>query len=563
MGTGLSTEAEQPPDYQQAPDGGPPSPEGLLPSALVVCGPSGVGKGTLINKLRQQSDRFGFSCSHTSRPPRPGEEDGKHYWFINREDFEDAISKNKFLEYAYVHSNIYGTSYKAVQDVAATGRCCVLDIDVQGARLVRQSGLRAIFVFIAPPNIEELEKRLRGRGTETEEQIQVRLRTAQEELNSMNEMGLYDYVIFNDKLEEALQQLLIVAQRALDGHVGNGTGQGPVTLVPEDLVNHHAPQGAMDYHGEAEAGSIPEEHPSHALPPSSLGVLPPAGVYRGEAETSRQHASPSQPLADNVVPHGIERWRGKVALVTGASSGIGWSICEALALAGLRVVAVARRRERLELLQQVLVDKRVPIADFLPVVCDITKEAEVVALPRIIVKRWPEAGVDVLVNNAGLGRNNAHLLDGSTASWVEMISTNVLGLCMCSREAVQDMKRRGSFGHIINISSMSGHRVAFGGTGGGFYAATKHAVRALSEGLRQEARENKLPLRVSCISPGLVETEFARVSHFGNADAARKSYGSFAPLKADDVAQAVVWCLAAPDHVDINDVLMRPIEQPF
>ncbi len=184
-----------------------------------------------------------------------------------------------------------------------------------------------------------------------------------------------------------------------------------------------------------------------------------------------------------------------------------------------------------------------------------------VALPRIIVKRWPDAGVDVLVNNAGMGRNNAALFDGSTASWVEMISTNVLGVCMCTREAIQvsalcwrnpwtasmtldffhvlrpahgflrclgpcllgvivkhrlmhetwlhplhehhmrealsvaslaallqDMKRRGSYGHVINISSMSAHRVANGASGGGFYAATKHALKALTESLRQEVR---------------------------------------------------------------------------
>lgn len=168
-----------------------------------------------------------------------------------------------------------------------------------------------------------------------------------------------------------------------------------------------------------------------------------------------------------------------------------------------------------------------------------------VALPRIILKRWPGAGVEVLVNNAGLGRNNAALWDGSTASWVEMISTNVLGVCMCTREAIQvcgiprpaqcgstaslasawqrrfispgvrllislyaracggevsamcntmcnvdsqDMERRGQFGHIINISSMSGHRVPDGAGGGAFYSATKFALRALTEGLRQEVR---------------------------------------------------------------------------
>eukprot|EP00891_Asterochloris_glomerata_P009316 jgi/Astpho2/9316/fgenesh1_pm.00142_%23_1_t len=254
-------------------------------------------------------------------------------------------------------------------------------------------------------------------------------------------------------------------------------------------------------------------------------------------------------------------WQGKCALVTGASAGIGWAVCEVLATAGIRVVAVARRRERLEALQQELISKGVPIQDFLPVVCDITKEAEVVALPRIIVKRWPQAGIDILVNNAGLGRNNAHLFDGKTASWVEMVSTNVLGVCMCAREAVQDMKRRGQWGQVVNISSMSGHRVANGGTGGAFYSATKHAVKALTEGLRQEARANKVPLRVSCISPGMVETEFDYVSNYHDQQIGGKRYEQMKCLEAEDIAQAVVYCLAAPDHVEVNDVLMRPTAQ--
>ncbi|KAK9809154.1 hypothetical protein WJX72_010332 [[Myrmecia] bisecta] len=555
MGAEQSTEAgPQSQGYQatssQDKDVGRPA----LPSALVICGPSGVGKGTLIQRLQQGSDRFGFSCSHTTRKPRAGEQDNLHYHFTTKEQFEKEIAEGKFLEYAYVHDNIYGTSLKAVQDVAAKGKCCLLDIDVQGARQVRKSGLRAIFVFIAPPSEEELEHRLRGRGTESEEQINRRLAAAKQEIASIKEPGLYDYVIFNDDLEEATLQLTSVAERALAGKIGNGTDN--------PTVQPASPAKSPTQKQAAKPQPAQPQQPSGEASSSGAGAVAavPKAVHTEPVATQTSSAS-AVPAA--TTQEGLARWQGKVALVTGASAGIGWATCELLALSGLRVVAVARRRDRLEALQQTLVAKGVPIADFLPVVCDITKEAEVVALPRIIVKRWPDAGVDVLVNNAGMGRNNAALFDGSTASWVEMISTNVLGVCMCTREAIQDMKRRGTYGHIINVSSLSGHRVAHGASGGAFYAATKHALKALTEGLRQEARGHKVDLRVSSISPGMVETEFNVVSSFGNEDVAKKKYEQFKCLEAADIAQAVLWCLASPDHMEVNDILIRPTAQVF
>ncbi|KAK9915872.1 hypothetical protein WJX75_005527 [Coccomyxa subellipsoidea] len=513
------------------------------------------------------SPLFGFSCSHTTRAPREGEKNGEHYHFVSKADFEKGIEDGSFLEHARVHSNIYGTSYQAVEDVASSGKCCVLDIDVQGARLVRRSKLKAIFVFIAPPSTEALEQRLRGRGTESEEQIQIRLQAAKEEIASIKEPGLYDYVIFNDDLEDAFAQLTLVARRALAGQEGNGSGSisGPVTLVADE--EPIAAEAAQDG-PSAEPSATPQADQASAEASETAPLLTPgaSGAPQAQEDVAAPEAAPADtaPATDPAVaskPTGMERWRGQVAIVTGASAGIGWAVCETLAAAGMRVVAVARRRERLESLQQLLVSRGVPIADFLPVVCDITKEAEVVALPRIIVKRWPGSGVDVLVNNAGLGRNNAALWDGSTASWVEMISTNVLGVCMCTREALKDMTRRGKYGHIINISSMSGHRVPNGASGGAFYAATKHALRALTEGLRQEARGRKVDLRVSSISPGVVETEFLAVHGFGDEAAAKERYSTMKALQPVDIAEAVVWCLSAPDHVDTNDILLRPVQQ--
>tara|TARA_B100000767_G_scaffold194975_1_gene182009 strand:+ start:226 stop:807 length:582 start_codon:yes stop_codon:yes gene_type:complete len=171
---------------------------------IVMCGPSGVGKGTLINRLMADfPGKFGFSVSHTTRAPRPGETDGVHYNFVEKSAMEADIADGKFLEHAHVHENIYGTSLAAVEAVATKGQVCVLDIDVQGAEIVKKSTLDALFVFIAPPSMEELEKRLRGRGTEKEESIQKRLANAAGEMAKTEVTGFFHLVIINDDLDRA------------------------------------------------------------------------------------------------------------------------------------------------------------------------------------------------------------------------------------------------------------------------------------------------------------------------------------------------------------------------
>jgi guanylate kinase len=188
------------------------------PSVLVIVGPSGVGKGTLINKLLAgREDSFGFSCSHTTRKPRQGEENGVHYHFTTKEEFEAGIARGEFLEYAHVHDNIYGTSLQAVKAVSSSGKCCILDIDVQGARQVRKSDLNALVVFIAPPSFGELENRLRTRGTENEEQVMIRSRTSKIEMESVKESNLYDAVLVNDDFESCFEQLKSIAEKACAG----------------------------------------------------------------------------------------------------------------------------------------------------------------------------------------------------------------------------------------------------------------------------------------------------------------------------------------------------------
>ncbi|KAH7430195.1 hypothetical protein KP509_09G087700 [Ceratopteris richardii] len=150
---------------------------------------------------------FGFSVSHTTRQPRHLERNGVHYHFTERSWMESAIQEGKFLESADVHGNLYGTSIAAVESVANDGKRCILDIDVQGARAVKKSALDAAFIFIAPPSLEQLEGRLRGRGTENEEQIQKRLKNAKAELECGRDSSIFNHYLINDDLDECYSEL--------------------------------------------------------------------------------------------------------------------------------------------------------------------------------------------------------------------------------------------------------------------------------------------------------------------------------------------------------------------
>lgn len=240
---------------------------------------------------------------------------------------------------------------------------------------------------------------------------------------------------------------------------------------------------------------------------------------------------------------------GKVALVTGATSGIGQAISLELAKLGMRVAAVARRADRLQALKSRLGDQ------LLPLTADLRDLARIPALFARIQEEW--VGVDVLINNAGLGHETP-LIGGSLDKWREMLDVNVLALCVCTSEAVQDMQRRGVAGHVIHISSMAAHRVP---AGSGVYSASKYAVRSLTEGPRQELRELGSPVRVSSISPGYVETEFHQ-NYFQSAERARKAYSRYPALKPQDIAGSVRHILEAPQHMQIHDILLRATEQP-
>ena len=174
---------------------------------IVVSGPSGAGKSTLLKRLFEKyPDRFGFSVSHTTRSPRDGEEDGVAYNFVTKDAFRKLVEENGFIEHAQFGSNLYGTSVEAVKKVAEAGKQCILDIEMEGVKQVKNKELNARFVFLQPPSVEILEKRLRGRGTDKEEAIQERLAQASKEIEYSRTPGVHDKIIINDDLETAWEE---------------------------------------------------------------------------------------------------------------------------------------------------------------------------------------------------------------------------------------------------------------------------------------------------------------------------------------------------------------------
>ncbi|MGK7879963.1 MAG: dehydrogenase/reductase SDR family member 11 [Crocosphaera sp.] len=246
----------------------------------------------------------------------------------------------------------------------------------------------------------------------------------------------------------------------------------------------------------------------------------------------------------------VEKLSKKIALITGASSGIGEAISHRLAAENYRLVICARRQERLDKLTKILQAKNTEI---LALKVDSRQEADILKMFNTIRDKW--GGIDILINNAGLGHKEP-LMTGETEAWREMLEVNVLALCICTREAIKDMSDRHQ-GHIIHISSMSGHRVPLYS---GVYAASKYAVRALTEGLRQELREANKNIKISSISPGFVETEFAE-KYNNNKEKAQELYSSFPVLQPKDIANAVYYVLSQPDYVQIHDILLRPTQQ--
>ena len=174
---------------------------------IVLSGPSGTGKSPVIAELLQARPDLYFSVSFTTRPPRPGETDGKEYHFVSRETFEDMISKGAFLEYAQYVENYYGTSLRLIEEKRAAGIDVLLEIEVQGAEEVRKKCPDAVLIFVAPPSFEELSRRLRERNTDDEAVIASRLETARKECE---EISNYDYLVVNYQVPIAVKEVLSI-----------------------------------------------------------------------------------------------------------------------------------------------------------------------------------------------------------------------------------------------------------------------------------------------------------------------------------------------------------------
>jgi serine 3-dehydrogenase len=241
----------------------------------------------------------------------------------------------------------------------------------------------------------------------------------------------------------------------------------------------------------------------------------------------------------------------RTVLITGASAGIGAACARAFAHEGARLVLAARRTERLHALADELRAEHGTECHL--VALDVRDADAVAAALGGLPAEW--AAVDVLVNNAGMGRGMEKLHEGTPAEWDEMIDTNVKGLLYTTRALVPGMVERGR-GHVVNLGSVAGHEVY---PGGAVYCATKHAVDAITRGLRMDLLGTGV--RVSTVDPGMVETEFSVVRFRGDEERARRVYAGMTPLTPDDIADAILWCATRPPHVNIDEIILKPTDQ--
>jgi len=252
---------------------------------------------------------------------------------------------------------------------------------------------------------------------------------------------------------------------------------------------------------------------------------------------------------------GMQRWIGKVALITGVSSGVGKETARRLLQNGVKVVGCGRRKDAL----QDVKDEMGTLGELMTVQCDVAEEEEVKSMFASINSKY--GGVEICINNAGLSKD-CPILSGSSEDWQTVMDVNVMGLLRVTRESVASMKSKGAKeGHIININSLSGHRV-LPYAPNHVYSASKHAVTAITQGTRNELLSElpNLLCRVSQISPGLIQTPF--VESAVGAEKAKPLFSGYQPLKPEDIAEIVISQLSLPQTVQVQDVLVRSIFAP-
>ncbi|XP_053682936.1 farnesol dehydrogenase-like [Sabethes cyaneus] len=245
----------------------------------------------------------------------------------------------------------------------------------------------------------------------------------------------------------------------------------------------------------------------------------------------------------------MDRWIGKIAVVTGASSGIGAAIAKELARSGLTTVGLARRVKRVEALKGELPPEAA--SRLHPFRCDVTREEDIMRAFAYVGDTF--GGVDVLINNAGVSRDATALTPGNSKAIREIFDTNVIALIHCSREAYQSMKKRSAEGCIININSVAGHQV-FDLPRQSIYSPSKFAVTSLTESLRMELRKENANVRVTSISPGVCKTEI--LEGIPGADLVPT-------LVPEDIADAIRYVLSTPARVQIQELTIRPLGEPF
>lgn len=238
-----------------------------------------------------------------------------------------------------------------------------------------------------------------------------------------------------------------------------------------------------------------------------------------------------------------------LALITGASSGIGEAVALRLATAGCSLVLTARRRERLEAVAEKC--RLVGAKSLLVAELDVSDRSAVEAF--FVSHATALQDLSIVINNAGLAAGSDPMSTANLDDWQSMVETNILGLLYVTRLSLSALKQ--NRGHVVNIGSVAGH---WAYPGGGVYCATKAAVKILSEGLRLDLQGSGV--RVTNIEPGMVETEFSLV-RFGDAAKAKKIYDGMVPLSADDIAESIEWCLSRPKHMNVQELMLFPTDQ--
>ncbi|WP_375475933.1 SDR family oxidoreductase [uncultured Nostoc sp.] len=243
--------------------------------------------------------------------------------------------------------------------------------------------------------------------------------------------------------------------------------------------------------------------------------------------------------------------QNQIILITGASSGIGTACAKIFAGAGAKLILAARRLERLQQLADTLSKDFSTEIHLLQL--DVRDRNAVESAIATLPSAWSD--IDILINNAGLSRGLDKLHEANFQDWEDMIDTNVKGLLYVSRYVIPGMVSRDR-GHVVNLGSIAGHQTY---PAGNVYCATKAAVRAISEGLKQDLLGTRV--RVTSVDPGMVETEFSEVRFHGNTERANKVYQGVTPLTADDVADVIFFCVTRSPHVNINEVVLMPVDQ--